>query len=100
MSANETVEQPVLSPGRVFAQAVATQGAKASVEFPHTITEAFPGFKRRPRIAVRALFKVAKADGAKVKYWHETPPKTAPTVAVEDVGLRPEAAFEFHTDLA
>lgn len=100
MSSNETVEQPVLSPGRVFAQAVATQGAKASVDFPHTITEAFPGFKRRPRIAVRGLFKVARADGAKVKYWHETPPKTAPTVAVEDVGLRPEAAFEFHTDLA
>lgn len=100
MSANETAEQPAPSPGKVFAQAVALQGKNASVEFSHTITEQFPGFKRRPRIAVRGLFKVVKADGAKVKYWHEKPPDAPLSVTVEDVGLRPEAAFEFHTDLA
>jgi hypothetical protein len=69
------------------------------VEFNTTITDAFPGFKRRPRIAVRGLFKVVKAGGPKVKYWYEKRPEVAPTVPVEDVGLRPEAAFEFHTDV-
>lgn len=98
MSTNDTAEQSALSPGQAFARACATQGARASVEFTTTITDAFPGFKRRPRIAVRGLFKVVKASGPKVKYWYETRPQTSPSVPVEDVGLRPEAAFEFHSD--
>jgi hypothetical protein len=98
MSTNDTAEQSVLSPGKRFAQACATQGTRASVEFDTTITDAFPGFKRRPRIAVRGLFKVAKAGGPKVKYWYETRPETPPSVQVVDAALRPESTFEFHTD--
>lgn len=100
MSANDTVEQSVLSPGKAFAQACATQGSKASVDFNTTITEHFPGFRRRPRIALRGLFKTEKAPASKVKYWYETRPSAPPSVPVEDMGLRPEAAFEFHSELA
>ncbi|MBU8898138.1 phage major capsid protein [Corallococcus sp. H22C18031201] len=87
-----------VSPGRAFAEACHQQGAQASVSFNTTITDAFPGFKRRPRIAVRGMFKVARAEKDPVPYWYETHPRTAPTVKVEDVELRPEAAFEFHQD--
>ncbi len=98
MSTNDTVEQSPPSPGKAFAQACALQGTHASVEFTTNIIDHFPGFRRRPRIAVRGLFKVVKASGPKVKYWYETRPQTPPSVPVEDLALRPEAAFEFHSD--
>jgi len=99
MSTNVTAgtEQP-LSPGRAFANAVIKQGTKASVEFSTTITDSFPGFKRRPRIAVRGLFKVAKAEQQEVKYWYETRPQSAITENVIDAQLRQESTFEFHSD--
>lgn len=87
-----------LSPGAVFAAAVKKDGTKARATFNTTITEDFPGFKRRPRVAVRALFKVKTADKPQARYWYETHPTTAPGANVQDVTLRPEAAFEFHFD--
>lgn len=96
MSSKTKVDRTDLSPGQAFAAACAARGAQASVDFQTTITEAFPGFKRRPRLAVRALFKVVKAGQEQVRYWFETHPQSAPSVPVEDLQLRPEAGFEFH----
>jgi hypothetical protein len=87
-----------LSPGRAFAAAVVSQGTKASVEFSTTITDSFPGFKRRPRIAVRGLFKVVKTEQQEIKYWYETRPQSEPTEHVIDAQLRQEATFEFYSD--
>jgi len=94
------IEGTELSPGRAFANAVLAQGTKASVEFSTTITDSFPGFKRRPRIAVRGLFKVVKAEQPRVKYWYETRPQAELTEHVIDAQLRQEATFEFHSDQA
>ncbi|HZH15285.1 MAG TPA: family 3 encapsulin nanocompartment shell protein [Archangium sp.] len=99
MSTNGTAGTE-LSPGRAFAAAVVSQGTKASVEFSTTITDSFPGFKRRPRIAVRGLFKVVKTEQPQVKYWYETRPQSAITEQVIDAQLRQEATFEFHSDKA
>ncbi|MBZ4414941.1 family 3 encapsulin nanocompartment shell protein [Myxococcus sp. RHSTA-1-4] len=98
MSTQSPAEPAPQSPGAVFAAAVAAQGTKARVQFSTTITEDFPGFKRRPRVAVRALFKVKTSDKPQARYWYETHPTTAPGAHVQDVSLRPEAAFEFHFD--
>jgi hypothetical protein len=81
----------------VFAAAFAEAGTAARVVFPTTITEAFPGFQRRPRIAMRSLFKVARAEGPDARYWFETRP-AEDARAVRDARLRPEAAFAFHFD--
>jgi hypothetical protein len=97
MSTTVTTAGTDVSPGRAFASAVVSQGKKASVEFSTTITDSFPGFKRRPRIAVRGLFKVVKTDQPEVKYWYETRPQSEPTVQVIDAQLRQEATFEFHS---
>lgn len=96
MSANATAERTELSPGQLFAAACATRGVQAAVDFETTITEHFPGFKRRPRLALRALFKVAKAGQEQARYWFETHPQSPLAAPVDDVQLRPEAAFEFH----
>jgi hypothetical protein len=91
-------EQVVVeSPGQVFAAAFARGGSDTRVEFPTTITEQFPGFKRRPRIAMRSLFKVVRTEGSDAKYWFETRPAEGAR-RVRDEALRPEAAFEFHFD--
>lgn len=93
------------SPGQAFAAAYASAGRDARVEFPVAITEQFPGFQRRPRIAMRSLFKVVKAEGsqgsggpecAEARYWFETRPAEG-AGPVRDQKLRPEAGFEFHS---
>jgi len=96
MSASSEMDRSDLSPGQKFAAACAARGTQARVDFQTTITDLFPAFKRRPRIAVRALFKVARATQDPVPYWFETQPQSAPAVPVDDIQLRPEAAFEFH----
>jgi len=85
------------SPGHAFAAAYATAGTTARVDFPTTITEQFPGFKRRPRIAMRSLFKIVKTAEPDAKYWYETRPADG-AKAVRDEKLRQEAAFEFQFD--
>jgi hypothetical protein len=91
-------EQVVVeSPGQVFAAAFVRAGSDTRVEFPTTITEQFPGFKRRPRIAMRSLFKVVRIEGSDAKYWFETRPADGAR-RVRDQELRPEAAFDFHFD--
>jgi hypothetical protein len=90
-------QSSVRSPGQVFAAAVAEAGTDARVDFPTTITASFPGFNRRPRIAVRNLFKAVTTEAPDAKYWFETRPADG-AKSVRDENLRPEAAFEFHFD--
>jgi hypothetical protein len=90
---------PARSPGQVFAAAFAEAGTTARVEFPITITDQFPGFARRPRLAMRSLFKIVKAEGPEARYWFETRPAEGKKPVRDDL-LRPEAAFEFHAGAA
>ena len=69
-----SIDETPLSPGQQFAAAFAEHGRTARVDFPVTITEQFPGFSRRPRIAMRSLFKVKKTTDAAASYWFETHP--------------------------
>ena len=91
------VQPPVPSPGQAFAAAFAAAGTDARVEFLTTITARFPGFDRRPRLAVRNLFKSVKAEGSDAKYWFEQRPADGAR-EVRDEKLRPEAGFEFRFD--
>src|SRR5581483_148937 len=72
-----SAEPADLTPGQAFAAAYAEAGTSARVDFPITITDSFPGFKRRPRIAMRALFKTVKAEGPEATYFFETHPTEA-----------------------
>ena len=90
-----SIDEQALSPGQQFAAAFAAHGMAARVDFPVTITEQFPGFSRRPRIAMRSLFKVKKTADAAASYWFETHP-TRGASGVRDEQLRSEAGFEFH----
>jgi hypothetical protein len=99
-SIQQSGEQPsALTPGQVFAAAVAESGTAARVEFSNTITEQFPGFARRPRIAMRSLFKVVKTSGSEATHWFETRPSHHGAHARDDKRM-PEAAFEFHVGKA
>lgn len=86
------------TPGQAFAAAYREHGTRARVDFDTTITDQFPGFKRRPRIAMRALFKVVATGQSEVKYWFEAHP-AAGTRAVRDEALRPESGFDFHHEV-
>ncbi len=94
--ADPTPPGAAVSPGRAFASACLAQGNRAAIELPTTITESFPGFKVRPRLALRNLFKVVPTDQQRARYWKETAPAEA--VAATDVRILPEAGFEFHVD--
>jgi hypothetical protein len=90
-----TNEQPsAVSPGKAFAAAYIENGISARVDFDSTITEQFPGFRRRPRIAMRSLFKVVGTGRPEVRYWFEARPAEG-RKAVRDEALRPESGFEF-----
>jgi hypothetical protein len=73
-------------------------GTRALVEFTITITDQFPGFKRRPRIAMRSLFKVVENQKAAAPCWFESHP-AAGTAEVTDQRLRPESGFEFRHEI-
>jgi hypothetical protein len=89
-----STEPPPPSPGQLFAAAFAEHGKAARIELPITITEQFPGFARRPRIAMRSLFKVVRTSEPAGRYWYEMRPASA--AGVRDEQLRSEAGFEFH----
>jgi hypothetical protein len=93
------IDSKALSPGQAFAAAVAEQGRAARVEIPATITEQFPGFARRPRIAMRSLFKVVQTAGDTASYWYETRAASG-AAGVRDGQLRVEAGHEFHVGTA
>lgn len=96
MTSNEHL--PASSPGQVFAAAYRERGTQARVEFDVNVIDHFPGFKRRPRISMRALFKVVRPDSAEVTYWYETHPATG-AAPVRDQVLRPESGFEFRHEV-
>jgi hypothetical protein len=85
------------SPGQALAAAYLEMGKRARVDFDTTITDQFPGFKRRPRIAMRSLFKVVGTTRAEVRYWVEAL-AAAGSKAVRDEALRPESGFQFNHD--
>lgn len=63
-----------MSPGRVFAEAVAADGLTASVEFDVTITDSLTSSRRKPRYPSRNMFKVIDLSRDPRRfYWHETP---------------------------
>jgi hypothetical protein len=90
-----SIDEKPLSPGQQFAAAFAEHGRAARVDFPVMITDQFPGFSRRPRIAMRSLFKIKQTGDAAASYWFETHP-TRGASGVRDEELRSEAGFEFH----
>jgi Phage capsid family len=95
MTTMTTTDQPAAkSPGQMFAAACAQMGTTARVDFSATITDQFPGFKRRPRLAMRNLFKIVGTSDAEARYWLETRPADG-TKAVRDEQLRPEAGLQF-----
>lgn len=99
-STSPAIESPAApSPGQAFAAAFAAAGTAARVDFPATITARFPGFDRRPRLAVRDLFKTVRTDRPEAKYWSEQRP-AGDARAVRDEKLRPEAGFEFRFERA
>lgn len=100
-SSTETPSTTSQSPGQAFAAAFAAMGTAARVDFATTITEKFPGFQQRPRLAVRNLFKIVKTEQRTARYWSETRPIATGgerTAAVHEEKLRPEAASEFRFD--
>src|SRR6266540_1769347 len=85
-----------LSPGRVFANAVAAQGLEASVEFDTMITGALTSLRRKPRFPARNLLKVVDLSREPRRYyWHESPPMPGDT-AVTGADIRRELASRFH----
>ncbi len=93
-----TVDSPLAAGtvGQQFAAACAKDGTKAAISLQATVSDLFPGFKKRPRLAVRNLFKVVQTDQDQAKFWYETHPQGERDSSIIDVELRPEAAFEFH----
>jgi len=87
---------PPRTPGRVFAEAVATHGLEASVEFDTTVTASLASLRRKPRYPVRNLLKVVDLSRQPRRfYWHESPP--APGDAwVDGAEVRPELGSRFH----
>jgi hypothetical protein len=90
-----TTDHAARTPGQRFAAAYLELGIRARVDLDAMITDQFPGFKRRPRIAMRALFKVVATRQAEIATWCERHPE-AGTEPVRDEALRPESGFAFH----
>lgn len=85
-----------MSPGRVFAEAVAAEGLTARVEFDVTITDSLTSSRRKPRYPSRNMLKVTDLSRDPRRfYWHETPAHPDdPKVTYSDV--RPEVTHRFH----
>jgi hypothetical protein len=84
------------SAGRRFAEAVATQGLEASVEFDTTITGDLSSLRRKPRFPARNMLKVVDLSREpRQYYWYETapPPEDAEVTHGE---MRRELANKFH----
>jgi hypothetical protein len=89
-------QKKLLSPGRKFAEAVATQGLEASLEFDTTITGALSSLRRKPRFPARNMLKVVDLSREPRQfYWYESapPPEDA---TVTNAEMRRELANKFH----
>lgn len=85
-----------LSPGRIFASTVATQGLEASFEFDIMITGALKSLRRKPRFPARNLLKVVDLSREPRRYyWHESPPMPG-DAAIAGADVRRELASRFH----
>lgn len=84
------------SPGRIFVEAMATQGLEASVEFDVTITDSLTSSRRKPRYPARNMLKVVDLSREPRQfYWHESPPRTD-DARVDGAQMRRELASRFH----
>jgi hypothetical protein len=84
-----------MSPGRIFAEACATDGLAACVEYDVTITDSLTSSRRKPRYPTRNMLKVVDLSKTPQRYyWHESPPSPGdPKVNQGD--LRRELALRF-----
>jgi hypothetical protein len=90
-----TLADVAATPGRIFAEAVAEHGLRASVEFDTTITASLSSLRRKPRYPARNLLKVVDLSRQPRRfYWHESPPPGE--VRIDGAGNRPELASRFH----
>lgn len=84
------------TPGRLFAEAVATQGLSASVEFDSTITATLGTLRAKGRFPVRNILKVVDLSrDSRRFYWHESPPLPG-DAGIEGAEVRRELASRFH----
>jgi hypothetical protein len=82
-------------PGRVFAEACATHGTDAHVEYDVTITGSLTSSRRKPRHPARNMLKVVDLSrDPREFYWHESPAQPGDP-SVTDSSLRREAANHF-----
>jgi len=79
-------------PGRVFAEACATHGSDAHVEYDVTITGSLTSSRRKPRHPARNMLKVVDLSrDPRQFYWYESPARPSDP-AVTDSDQRREAA--------
>jgi hypothetical protein len=84
------------TPGRIFAEAVATQGLGASVEFDRSITATLGTLRAKGRFPVRNILKVVDLSREPRRfYWHESPPSPG-DARIEGAEVRRELASRFH----
>ena len=85
-----------MSPGRRFAEACATDGLDAAVDFDVTITDSLTSLRRKPRYPARTMLKVVDLSREPRQfYWHESPPRPDDPL-LDGADMRREAASRFH----
>jgi hypothetical protein len=99
MSASATIPATA-SPGELFAQAYAKDGARAEVRYDYNVIEALKPSADRPRVHVAHLFKKRRVDTDVTRFWRESRPRPEEARGVREGGLRQEATFRFGMDEA
>ena len=85
-----------MSPGRMFAEAYAADGFRASVEYDVTITDSLTSSRRKQRYPARNMLKIVDLSRNPQRYyWHESPPEPEDPDVTEG-GMRRELAHRFH----
>jgi hypothetical protein len=84
-----------MSPGRMFVEACAAKGLKASVDYDVTITDSLTSSRRKPRYPARNMLKVVDLSRDPRRfYWQESPPRPGDQ-RVSGADQRREAANRF-----
>ncbi|MBV9446702.1 MAG: hypothetical protein JO345_12515 [Streptosporangiaceae bacterium] len=85
-----------MSPGRMFAEAYATAGVHARVEYDVTITDSLTSSRRKRRYPARNMLKIVDLSRNPQRfYWHESPAQPGDPDLTEG-GMRRELAHRFH----
>jgi len=84
------------STGRIFFEAMSSQGLEACVEYDVTITDSLSTSRRKPRYPARNMLKVVDLSREPRQfYWHESPPRPGDT-RIDGAQMRRELASRFH----